>query len=95
MKLVLSRKATHDLVSIGDYIVKDNLRKAREHLDQIVQKTRRILKFPRSGRIVPEFGDVCIREIIFGHYRIVYRFEKNKIIILTVFEGHRLLSLKH
>ena len=44
------------------------------------------------GRIVPEIGSFNIRELIEGNYRIVYRYSREKIEILTVFEGHKLLK---
>ena len=47
----------------------------------------------RSGRTVPEIGNPNIRELIYRGYRIVYRLNGDRIEILTVFEGHRLLRL--
>lgn len=38
-------------------------------------------QFPFSGRVVPEFGDPTIRELILDPYRIVYRVdEKAKVV---------------
>ena len=45
-----------------------------------------------AGRIVPEFERRDIREVLFRNYRIVYRVKEDQILILTVFEGHRLLK---
>jgi plasmid stabilization system protein ParE len=36
-------------------------------------QTKHIARFPRAGRVVPEFGDETIREIISKPYRLVYR----------------------
>jgi len=47
---------------------------------------------PRSGRVVPELARDDVREVIVGNYRIVYRIEAEAIVILTVFEGHKLLK---
>ena len=46
---------------------------------------------PEIGRIVPEFSNIKLREIIIKNYRIVYRIKKENIEILTVFESHRLI----
>ena len=46
---------------------------------------------PHSGRVVPEFAQEDIREVIVGNYRIVYRIEAKDVVVLTVFEGHKLL----
>ena len=46
------------------------------------------------GRIVPEINSPNIREIIEGNYRIIYRVAQEKIEVLTVFEGRKLLKKK-
>jgi toxin ParE1/3/4 len=38
----------------------------------------RLADFPESGRIVPEFGDPTIREVIRRPCRIVYRVDHRK-----------------
>jgi len=39
---------------------------------------------------VPEFLRNDIREMIEGNYRIVYQVLEDRLVILTVFEGHQL-----
>ena len=39
------------------------------------------------GRIVPETNHRKIRELIYTHYRIIYRIEEKQISILTVRHG--------
>jgi mRNA-degrading endonuclease RelE of RelBE toxin-antitoxin system len=39
---------------------------------------------------VPEFSRDDIRELIEGKYRIVYQVLTDRLVVLTVFEGHRL-----
>ena len=41
--------------------------------DELISETDRLHNFPELGRIVPEYRNDCIREIIFRPYRIVYR----------------------
>jgi toxin ParE1/3/4 len=45
---------------------------------------------PPSGRKAPEFSRDDIRERIEGNYRIVYQVFADRLVFLTVFEGHRL-----
>ena len=52
----------------------------------------RLRDFPESGQIVLEFGDPKIREVLHGSYRIIYRVGLDRIDILTVFHGARLLD---
>ena len=42
------------------------------------------------GRVVPEEGRPNIREVFLRTYRIVYRVRVGSILVLTVFDGHRL-----
>jgi plasmid stabilization system protein ParE len=46
------------------------------------------------GRIVPEIGNSKIRELIFGNYRIIYRFEKKRISVLTIRHGKQILPIE-
>jgi len=48
--------------------------------------------FPEIGRIVPEYADPKMREIIYRNYRIVYRIEERIVEIITVFHGSKLLE---
>ncbi len=43
--------------------------------------------------MVPDLSRIELRELIEGNYLIVYRLLDSSIIILTVFEGHKLLRL--
>src|SRR3712207_7201642 len=39
--------------------------------------TSRLESFPESGRIVPEYADATLREVIVGSYRVLYRDRKS------------------
>jgi toxin ParE1/3/4 len=95
VKLLWSSRANKDLCAIGDFIAKDNPKAARSHIEKLIKKARRAARFPNSGRIVPEIGNEAIREIIEGHYRIVYALhpKAKSITILTVFESHKQIRL--
>jgi len=51
---------------------------------------RSALHAPLAGRRVPELSRDDIREMIEGKYRIVYQVFADRLVVLTVFEGHRL-----
>lgn len=93
MKLIWSDKALADLDRIGDYIGRDNLKAANRFVSRLWKRAEALKKHPRLGRIAPEFGDETIREVIEGKYRIIYRIERGAVIIVTVFEGHRLFRV--
>ena len=95
MKLIWSSRALRDLYYIGDRIAKDNPAAARRHVDKLITKMRRVKRFPNSGRTVPEVANDAIREIIEGHYRLVYIIDPNlkTETVLTVFESHKQLRI--
>ncbi|MFM7578396.1 MAG: type II toxin-antitoxin system RelE/ParE family toxin [Microcystaceae cyanobacterium] len=42
----------------------------------MTRKKQRVRFFPFRGRVVPEFNDVNIRQLILRPYRIIYRVEE-------------------
>ena len=44
----------------------------------IIEKTDLLVEQPESGRIVPEYGDPKLRELIVGSYRLIYRIRKEE-----------------
>jgi plasmid stabilization system protein ParE len=44
---------------------------------ELISETDRLQKFPDFGRIVPEYKNDLIRELIFRPYRIIYRINHN------------------
>lgn len=94
MKVTWSLEAGENLVDIEGFIARDSIERAVQFVDALIDHAEAILPDnPRSGRTVPEIGNPDIRELIYRGYRIVYRLNGDRIDILTVFEGHRLLRL--
>ncbi len=91
MKLFWTRTARQDLIDIQTYIALDNPGAAAKWINRLKSRARNIVYAPFAGRKVPEFSRDDIREILEKNYRIVYQVLEGRIIILTVFEGHRLL----
>jgi plasmid stabilization system protein ParE len=85
-------QAFNDLESIAEFISMDSPHFAKLLVFDIVSAVERVPFFPRSGRIVPEFRNPLIREIILGNFRIVYRLKGKVAEILTVYHGSRLLK---
>jgi addiction module RelE/StbE family toxin len=82
--------AKNDLKSISDYISKDSPKYARRQIYSIYQKVETLKKLSIAGKVVNEFNDETIREIIEGNYRIIYKQEcTEKIYILTIHHGAR------
>ncbi len=87
-----TRRALQDLVAIGEFIGADKPVAARDWISRLRKSARTAAKMPRVGRRVPEVDMDDVREVVMRGYRIVYRIERNGVLVLTVFEGHRQLS---
>jgi len=93
MKVIWTREALQKLNGIEDFIGINNPERAEIFIIYLIEQGELISQNPKIGRIVPEILNPEIREIIVKKYRIVYKINKKNIIILTVFEGHRLLRI--
>ena len=72
-KLIWSPAARDDLHDIVVFIARDNPERAMSFGYELISQTDRLQAFPEFGRIVPEYENQLLREIIFRPYRIVYR----------------------
>jgi toxin ParE1/3/4 len=90
-RVVWSPRAARDLESITDYIRADSPAYAGTVLKSIVHQTRILARFPQAGRMVPEFDDENMRELIVYSYRIIYRLGQGEALIVAVIHGKRVL----
>jgi len=88
-----SSKAENDLNEIIDYIAKDSLEYALSFYEQLSEKVKNLAKFPKMGRKVPELDNLHIRELILKNYRIIYRELEEKVQIIRIFHGSRIVDL--
>ncbi|MCK4377763.1 MAG: type II toxin-antitoxin system RelE/ParE family toxin [Deltaproteobacteria bacterium] len=79
-----------DTFTFSDSLL-DNPTAAQKWVDNIFKKVGLLQFSPEIGRIVPEIERREIRELIFGNYRIIYRFEKTNISILTIRHSKQIL----
>jgi toxin ParE1/3/4 len=77
-KLIWSPAARDDLHDIVTFIARDNPNRAMSFGYELISETDRLQDFPESGRVVPEYRNDGIREIVFRLYRIVYRVNHTK-----------------
>ena len=83
-QVIWTKLALADLDTIHEFIAKDSPYYAQKTIEKIFERVIVLEKFKFIGRIVPEFNQKHIRELIEGNYRIVYRISKTKIEILRV-----------
>ena len=89
-----AESAVRDLEEIRDWYAEQQVPEVGKRLvDEVFAQVERLAGFPESGRIVPEFGLVNLREIIYPPFRIVYRLESGHIWIVRVWRSERLLKV--
>jgi toxin ParE1/3/4 len=79
---ILAWYATQHVPDVGERLV-----------HEIFARTEQLADFPESGRIVPEFAVITIRELIHPPFRLVYRIDPTRISIIRVWRSERLLTL--
>jgi plasmid stabilization system protein ParE len=72
-QVALSPSARRDLRDIVRYISLDSPERAVILGQFLVSHTKRLADFPEMGRVVPEFSDPFLREIVVRSYRVIYR----------------------
>lgn len=60
---------------------------------RILERIELLADHPEMGRMVPEFGQRTLRELIYPPFRIVYRHDPDLLRIVRVWRGERLLRL--
>jgi len=84
--------AESDLQQIYDYVSSDSQYYAGKLIDLLFARSSSLQDYPYSGRVVPEFDNPHIRELIEGKYRIVYEImHSDEVVILRIMHTARLL----
>lgn len=89
MKVHWTDAAAAHLTAIHDYIAHDSELFAKRTVDRLTARSKQFAQFPRSGRMVPEYQDPDVREVIEGAYRIIYRILPKQIDVVAVIHAAR------
>ena len=92
LKILWTENSIQDLLATKEYISLDSPDRAETWIFELYSSGENLVTFPQRGRVVPEFNQENIRELLIENYRLVYRVKSTTIEILTVFEGHRRLT---
>ena len=90
MKVRFTRSARGQFLATLRYIARDNVDAALRLRERTEKALKRLERFPKSGRVVPEFPDLPYREVIVAPYRFFYREEGKNIWIVSVWHGAQL-----
>jgi toxin ParE1/3/4 len=92
--IAFAASAVNDLEAIRTWYADQQVPAVGEKLlREIISKIERLGALPESGRVVPEFGMVNLREIIYPPFRIIYRLDENRVRIVRVWRSERLLKM--
>ena len=94
LKVLWTENSIQDLLAIKEFISLDSPDRAEIWISELYTSGENLVTFPLRGRVVPEFNQENLRELLIENYRLVYRMKPTFIEILTVFEGHRRLNKK-
>ena len=84
-----------DLERIVEFIAEENPANALTALARLERRCQSLAALPERGRIVPELRAVDVlsyRELVEGPWRIVYRYDIDRVHIMAVLDAHRDLS---
>ncbi len=93
VKINWTDQAISDLINIAEFIRKDSDKYAILTVKKIRERVKQLKDFPMSGKVVPEYENTEIRELVLGNYRIIYQFHSEyNIDILTLHHSARNLE---
>jgi plasmid stabilization system protein ParE len=72
------------------YIHRENPTAADAFRRKAEKALSRLRRFPRSGRVLPEFPDLPFREVVVAPYRFFYRTKGRVVWIVAVWHGAQL-----
>lgn len=92
--LRFAESALADLESIRDrYVEKDVPEVGERLIGEIVASIEALADHPDTGRIVPEFDQPFLRELIRPPFRIVYRRDPKHVRVVRIWRGERRLEV--
>ena len=90
--VIWAHEALDDIEAIADYIARDSPSHARRVVESLFELSDSLVDFPRAGRVVPELNDGNVRERFLYSYRLIYEIGEDRIAVLAVIHGARLLE---
>lgn len=86
MKIIYSIQAKKQLYSIKEYVALDSRKNAIEYLSKIKNKIEILSSYPYIGKINSTFNLDYIRDFVVFGYKIIYKINKENILILAIYK---------
>jgi plasmid stabilization system protein ParE len=92
--LRLAASAVADLEAIAGWYAEQGVPEIGvRFIGEILEQIEALQDHPQMGRIVPEFDQTALRELIHPPFRIVYRCTPRRVQVVRVWRSERLLEL--
>ncbi len=91
MKVVWSPLALQKLGDAAEFISLDDPMAAENWINEVFDKAELLSSMPEMGRMIPELPHTNYREILFGHYRIIYKLN-HEVCVLTIRNCRQVLT---
>ncbi len=88
-QVVWTEPAWEDLEAAAEYIARDSDYYAAAFVREIKLAAESLGEMAERGRIVPEFEEHSVRELLVRPYRLVYRLAPEEVTIVAVIHGAR------
>jgi toxin ParE1/3/4 len=92
VKVVWTLLAEQRAIEAAQFIAQDKRAIALGWYAQLGRHVASLSRFPRRGRVVPEMGQLNVRELFHAPYRIIYRIGETRIEIVSIWHGRRALD---
>lgn len=92
MEVSWTDEAIEALSSIFDYLSARSEESASRLITRILERVEGLRGMPFSGRMVPEYEQVQVREVIVSNYRVIYRVTGSGLVVETIV--HRAADLR-
>src|SRR5690554_5510438 len=94
MDLCIAQSALEDLQAIQKYYAEQDVpHVGDEYVAAILEHSALLKRHPDAGRIVPEFNQDYIRELIHPPFRVVYLRQPAEVVVIRVWRSERQLQL--
>lgn len=92
-RVIWSPKAVLHFSNWIRHVAKDSVSAAERERKTLLKAVAQLKTFPQSGRMVPEFNNPALREIVREPIRVIYRLKGNEIHLLTFHHSSRDLDV--
>jgi plasmid stabilization system protein ParE len=91
LKVVLTRRAQAELRQIGRWIARDNPRRGKTYVEELLVTCRSLSQFPEQWAVVSERPEP-VRRAIHGNYLIFYVLRPWRVLVTAITHGSRLID---